>query len=218
VDKYAAQCDDMLTAIEFEALETASYTGRSRFDSRVLDALRRVPRHEFVQPDMLSYAYHNRPLGIACGQTISQPYIVALMTDLLAPEPAHRLLEVGTGSGYQAAVLSLLAERVCSLEVIPALASSAAARLLALGYDNVEVRAGSGLVRWPEGGFFDGIIVTAVGAVPPALISQLKPGGRLVMPVGHSCGKQRLVLIEKHADGRLQRREILPVRFVPLVG
>jgi len=208
----------MLTAIEFEASETADYTGRTRLDPRVLDALRRVPRHEFVPPHMLSYAYHNRPLGIACGQTISQPYIVALMTDLLAPGPAHRLLEVGTGCGYQAAVLSMLAEQVCSLEVIPALASSAAARLLALGYENVEVKAGSGLVCWPGGGSFDGIVVTAVGAVPPALISQLKPGGRLVMPVGHTHGKQQLVLIEKHADGRLQRREILPVRFVPLVG
>lgn len=218
VDKYAARCRDMLTTIEFEVRETAGYTGRSRLDTRVLDALRRVARHEFVPPAMLDYAYHNRPLGIGCGQTISQPYMVALMTDLLAPEPAQRLLEIGTGCGYQAAVLSLLVEQVCSLELIPALATSAAARLLALGYDNVEVRAGSGLACWPGGGSFDGIIVAAVGPVPQVLISQLRAGGRLVMPVGHPRGEQQLVLIEKDADGGLHRLDILPVRFVPLVG
>jgi protein-L-isoaspartate(D-aspartate) O-methyltransferase len=186
---------------------------------RVLAAMQRVPRHVFVPPAQRAYAYENRPLPIGYGQTISQPYIVALMTDLAAPKPAHRVLEIGTGSGYQAAILSLLAGQVYSIEIIEPLAAQAAQRLRAPTHANVRTRVGDGYYGWKDAGPFDAIVVTAAaGSIPPPLIAQLKPGGRMVIPVGTSFFTQHLLLVTKDAQGRVRTRVILPVRFVPLTG
>jgi len=218
-------CDDtverrraaMLREIAAEAVATARYSGRPAFDPRVMAALGRVPRHEFVPAAEQPLAYVNAPLAIGHGQTISQPYIVALMSDLLRVEPDHVVLEVGTGCGYQAAVLAELARRVYSVEVIPELAEAAAARLRRLGYDNVEVRAADGYQGWPEHAPYDGIIVTAAApAVPPPLVAQLKAGGRLVIPVGTGYLGQDLMVLDKTAAGETEARSILPVAFVPL--
>ncbi|PWG03789.1 protein-L-isoaspartate O-methyltransferase [Sphingosinicella humi] len=186
-------------------------------DPQVLAAMRTVPRHRFVPDAQRSDAYRDRPLPIGEGQTISQPTIVAMMTHLLKPDPGDVMLEVGTGSGYQAAVLSRLVDHVYSIEIVEALARTSAKRLAALGYDNVTVRHGDGYAGWPQHGPFDGIIVTA-GAkhVPPPLVEQLKPGGRMVIPVGRSLGTQELRLIVKDGKGRVTSRTITPVRFVPL--
>jgi protein-L-isoaspartate(D-aspartate) O-methyltransferase len=186
-------------------------------DARVLAAMGSVPRHEFVPAGQRGAAYRDYPLPIGEGQTISQPTIVAMMTHLLKPEPGDVMLEVGTGSGYQAAVLSRLVGHVYSIEIVEALARRSARRLDELGYDNVTVRHGDGYAGWPQHGPFDGIIVTA-GAkhVPPSLVAQLKPGGRMVIPVGSSLGTQELKLIVKDAQGRVTSRTITPVRFVPL--
>jgi protein-L-isoaspartate(D-aspartate) O-methyltransferase len=184
----------------------------------VLDAMRRVPRHEFVPATVRDDAYLDSPLPIGSGQTISQPYIVALMTELARPTPADRALEVGTGSGYQAAVLSRLVSRVFSVEVVDTLARSADATLRRLGYSNVTVRNGDGYLGWPDEAPFDIILVTAAPEeVPRALIAQLKPGGRLVVPVGRVHDVQDLQLIEKDAAGRVSTRSVIPVRFVPLI-
>lgn len=208
----------MVEEIVAEARDTADYTGRAAFDPRVMAAMARVPRHEFVPPGEESYAYVNNALPIGHGQTISQPYIVALMTDLLDPQPTHKVLEVGTGSGYQAAVLAELVQQVYSIEVIPELAAEARDRLARLGYDNVTVRAGDGYAGWPEEAPFDGIIVTAAaGAVPKPLLAQLRNGGRMVIPVGSRLG-QNLILIEKSAAGAISESNLLPVAFVPLVS
>lgn len=184
---------------------------------RVLDALEKVPRHQFVPPTLGAFAYVNEPLPIGHGQTISQPLIVAMMTELAALDPGDRVLEVGTGSGYQAAVLATLADTVYSIEIIAPLAHESAARLKALGYANVTVREGDGYLGWPEYAPFDAIVVTA-GAdhVPRPLIDQLAPGGRLVIPVGPHSESQELILIEKRRDGALVHRNLGPVRFVPL--
>ena len=191
---------------------------RDIVDERVLAAMGRVPRHLFVEPAQERFAYEDRPLPIGAGQTISQPYIVALMTQLLQVQPSHRILEVGTGSGYQAAVLAELAAEVYTVEIIPSLAEGARSRLEALGYRNVHVRQGDGYEGWPEFAPFDGIVVTA-GApqVPPPLIEQLREGGRMAIPVGAAGGTQELILGEKRG-GRLQTRSIAPVLFVPLTG
>lgn len=188
-------------------------------DPRVLEAMRAVPRAEFVLPEWRQEAEADRALPIAHGQTISQPTIVALMTQMLRPEPGHRVLEVGTGSGYQAAVLSRLVGEVYSIEIVPELAESAAETLARLGHGNVQVRAGDGYRGWPEAAPFDGIIVTA-GApqIPGPLVEQLKPGGRMVIPVGPAGGVQVLTLVEKAADGTTRTRDMLEVRFVPLTG
>jgi len=208
----------LLEEIAAEAHATAEYTGRSTFDARVMAAMASVPRHEFVPPAEAAYAYVNNALPIGHGQTISQPYIVALMTDLLDPQPDHRVLEIGTGSGYQAAILSRLVQQIYSVEVIPELAAESQERLLRLGYDNVRVKAGDGNAGWPEHAPYDGIIVTAAAAkVPEALLEQLRNGGRMVIPVDESGG-QELVLIEKSAGGVITERRILPVAFVPLVA
>ncbi|HXE75627.1 MAG TPA: protein-L-isoaspartate(D-aspartate) O-methyltransferase [Candidatus Xenobia bacterium] len=187
-------------------------------DPRVLKAMRTIPRHEFVPADYRNQAYEDHPLRIGHGQTISQPYIVAIMTELAAVKPEHRVLEVGTGSGYQAAVLSPLVKEVFTIEIIPELGESARARLARLGYKNVEVRIGDGYNGWPEKAPFDAIVVTAGAThVPPALVEQLKPGGRMVIPLGESSFDQNLVVIHKSTDGRSVRQEtIMPVMFVPL--
>jgi len=216
---FAAERAAMLRAIAEEVLWTNRYLGKTALDPRVVAALEAVPRHEFVPPDMRAAAYENRPLPIGHGQTISQPYVVAVMTDLLHPEPTHRVLEVGTGCGYQAAILSRLVAQVFSIETVPALAREAALRLQRLGCANVEVRHGDGYRGWPERAPFDGIIVTAAAPkLPPALVDQLAPGGRLVIPLGPRGGDQDLVVIRREADGTLDRRSVLPVAFVPMVA
>ncbi|HUP00845.1 MAG TPA: protein-L-isoaspartate(D-aspartate) O-methyltransferase [Gemmatimonadota bacterium] len=186
---------------------------------RVLDAMLDVPRHLFVPSQHRNSAYADHPLPIGEGQTISQPYIVALMTELLELRPEDMVLEIGTGSGYQAAVASHLADSVFTIEIIPSLAESAARRLDRLEYGNVVARQGDGYYGWPEHAPFDAIVVTAAaGHIPPPLIDQLAPGGRMAIPVGGPFQLQHLVLVEKAADGTVTTRNILPVRFVPLVG
>lgn len=211
-----ARCAEMIAQIEAEARSTADYTGRSRFDSRVLAAIKRVPRHEFVPASEKDMAYLNIALPIGHGQTISQPYIVALMTDLLALEPDAVVLEIGTGSGYQAAVLAQMVRQVYSVETIPAIAAKAKARFTRLGITNIEVRVGDGYYGWPEHAPFDGIMVTAAAPqIPPLLVEQLKPGSRLVIPLGRPLDRQDLTVAEKSEDNQLSLRSVLPVAFVP---
>jgi len=209
---------DLIREITEDAAATADYTGRAAFSPQVMAAMARVPRHKFVPAEEAQLAYINNALPIGYGQTISQPYIVALMTDLLDPRPDHVVLEIGTGSGYQAAVLSTLVRWVYSIEVIPELANEARERLLRLGYRNISVKAGDGNAGWPEHAPFDGIIVTAAApTVPDALTAQLRKGGRMVIPIGWAQ-RQDLILIEKSQDGAIRERTLLPVAFVPLVG
>ncbi len=210
---------DMLRAIEASARRAAPATGRAAIAPPVMAAMGRVPRHEFVPESLRAFAYVNRPLPIGEDQTISQPYIVALMTDLLDVAPGDRILEVGTGSGYQAAVLAEMGAKVWSIEIIETLALSARARLERLGYRNVSVRAGDGYHGWAEAAPFDGIVVTAAAPhVPQPLVDQLAPGAALVIPVGPAGAVQQLLVIEKQADGGVATRAVLPVRFVPLTG
>ena len=217
-DDNARQRDRMVEAIAALARDTGRETGRPQFAPRVMRAMQRVERHRFVPPELASEAYANRPLPIGNGQTISQPYIVALSTDLLDLESNHTVLEIGTGSGYQAAVLAELASRVLSIEIVEPLGRDAAARLAALGYRSVEVRIGDGYGGWPERAPFDRILVTAAAPyVPDSLVQQLALGGRMVIPVGSGPFGQQLLLIEKGADGQVRRKEVLPVRFVPMV-
>lgn len=216
-DDFAAARERMLQEIERDLRETAVSTGRARLDPRVRAALAAVPRHRFVPPEQVRAAYENRPLPIGHDQTISQPFIVALMTELLEPKPTDRVLEVGTGSGYQAAVLSALVARVHTIEIVAPLGERAARVLRELGSDNVDVRIGDGYAGWPEAAPFDGVIVTAAPErMPPPLVDQLAPGGRLVAPIGPQRGVQALVLLRKDARGRAVTRQVLPVRFVPL--
>jgi protein-L-isoaspartate(D-aspartate) O-methyltransferase len=218
-DMYVQPRTEMLRAIADDTRDTRDYLGKDSLAPEVMAAMARVPRHEFVPPDLRHRAYDNRPLPIGLGQTISQPYIVALMTDLLGCGPDARVLEVGTGSGYQAAVLAELVGHVYTIEIVPELGENARRTLERLGYRNVTVRVGDGYLGWPEQAPFDGIIVTAAPeAVPPPLIEQLKPGGRLVIPVGEPWTGQSLMVIEKHPDGTLGRKHVLPVAFVPLTG
>ena len=209
----------MLAAVRESVRNSADYTGRSELSDRVMDAMGGVAREEFVLPEYRHLAYRNTPLPIEAGQTISQPLIVALMTELLDPQPGDVILEVGTGSGYQAAVLAKLVKHVYSVEIVEELAISAAAVLQRLGYANVTVRAGDGYAGWPEHAPFDGIIVTAAAEhLPPPLLQQLKPGGKLVIPVGEEHGYQELLVVEVDAAGEISRQSVLPVRFVPLTG
>lgn len=209
----------MLRAIEDNVRATSRYLGKEKLDERVLAAMARVPRHLFVPSSELPYAYDNRPLPIGHGQTISQPYIVAVMTDLLSVRPGDRVLEIGTGSGYQAAVLAELVKEVYTIEIVAPLGEAARERLKRLGYGNVEVRLGDGYYGWEERAPFDAIVVTAAAShVPPPLLRQLKSGGRMVIPVGTPFLTQQLVLVEKGRDGAVRTRQLLPVRFVPLVG
>jgi len=209
---------EMLRTIEQETAVTRLLTGRHAISSAVMAAMARVPRADFVPAELRRQAYGNYPLPIGCGQTISQPFIVALMTDLLDPSPAHTVLEVGTGSGYQAAILSLLVERIYSVELVPELAASARQLLTTLGYRNVTVRNGDGYAGWTEHAPFDGIIVTAAATeIPEPLVSQLRPGGRMVIPVGPPFGHQELLLVAKDPVGEVKVKEVLGVAFVPLL-
>lgn len=208
----------LLREIEAEDRDVAKWTGSPPLARRVIDAIARVPREQFVPPGEVTYAYLNVPLPIGFGQTISQPYVVAYMSNIVDVGETSVVLEVGTGSGYQAAVLAELVRFVYSVEAIPELAEAAAARLARLGYANVEVRQGDGHDGWPEHAPFDAIVVTAAAAsVPPALLDQLRPGGRMIIPVDSFGGGQDLILIEKDACGRHRQRAVLPVAFVPLV-
>lgn len=209
----------MINAIQRDVEASAEMTGRRRLDQRVLNAMQQVPRDEFVPDEMKPFAFDNRALAIGQEQTISQPFIVALMTDLLDPAEEHVVLEIGTGSGYQAAVLSQLVKQVCSIEILPDLAAEARQRLERFGYDNVAVRVSDGYRGWVDQAPFDGILVTAaVNHVPQPLVDQLKPGGNLVLPVGEPYAYQELMVVHKDATGRVQTRSVLGVAFVPLTG
>ena len=223
-DAREAERRDLLGQIEDEVRETAHWLGKDRLAPEVMAAIGRVPRHAFVPRMEEANAYRNEPLPIGLGQTISQPYIVAVMTDQAGVGPGSRVLEVGTGSGYQAAVLAELGCEVWSIEALPELAAEATQRLKALGYDKVRCRQGDGARGWPEAAPFDAIVVTAAAtAIPPALVDQLKRGGRLIIPLGPPEGarrhssSQRLLRIEKGVNGGLEETVILPVAFVPLV-
>ncbi len=208
----------LLAEIERDARETESFTGRRRFSDAVMAAMAAVPRHLFVRPGDEAFAYINRPREIGYGQTISQPYIVAVMTDLLDLEATDRVLEIGTGCGYQTAVLARIAARVYSVETVKPLAEQARRRLGELGYDTVRVRHGDGHEGWPEEAPFDAVIVTAAPErIPAALCDQLKPGGRMVVPVGARFGPQVLKRGVKGEDGKVRFRSTLPVAFVPMV-
>jgi protein-L-isoaspartate(D-aspartate) O-methyltransferase len=208
----------MVSEVDAMYAETRGETGLAAMSPAVRAALGKVQRHHLVPPAQASAAYRNHPLPIGGGQTISQPYIVALSTDLLNAREDHVVLEVGTGSGYQAAVLAEIVKQVYSIEVIESLGRTAAARLAELGYRNVEVRIGDGYQGWPDKAPFDGILVTAAAPqVPTALVEQLKTGGRMVIPVGDSDAIQYLKVLTKRADGGYDERRVLPVRFVPLV-
>lgn len=213
------QVKEMLESIEAECRYTYGYTGIQSFKPEVMEAIAEVPREEFVPDYLKPWAYDNKPQPIGNGQTISQPYIVALMTDLLCPAKDHMILEVGAGSGYQAAVLSQLVKKVHTLEIVPSLATKAAKILKKLGYLNVEIHRGDASRGLQEHAPFDGIIVTAAaGHIPPALKEQLKPGGRLVIPVGRLHMPQDLLLVQKDKHGGFSSQTILPVAFVPFTG
>ena len=208
----------MLATIESEASYTRHMTGRDAFSDRVMQAMQEVPRDQFVPDNMKAAAFDNGPLPIGHGQTISQPYIVALMSDLLDLGPDDTVLEIGTGSGYQTAVLSLLCRDVYSMEVIPQLSDVAARRLQGLGYENVHLRSGNGYKGWPEHAPYDGIIVTAAAPyVPEALVEQLRPGGRLVIPVGQPYMHQELMVVSKDEQAERHTSSVLSVAFVPMV-
>jgi protein-L-isoaspartate(D-aspartate) O-methyltransferase len=215
---FAAQRARMVAEVEAMYAETRSETGLPKMSPAVRAAMGKVERHRLVPASEASRAYRNHPLPIGSGQTISQPYIVALSTDLLKADSNSAILEIGTGSGYQAAVLAEIAAKVYSIEIIESLGKTAAKRLEELGYRNIEVRIGDGYKGWPEKAPFDGIVVTAAAPrVPQALVEQLKPGGRLVIPVSGEGGTQYLKLLTKRADGGYDEKRVLPVRFVPLV-
>ena len=218
-DGYELERQAMIKKIELSVSQTRHYLDKSQFNEQVMEAMASVPRHEFVPADQLENAYENRPLPIGHGQTISQPYIVALMTDLIETRSDFKVLEVGTGSAYQAAVLAKLVDEVYSIEIISPLGEAAAKRLSRLGYDNVHTRIGDGYYGWPEEGPFDAIVVTAASShVPPPLIKQLKQGGRMVIPVGSRFMTQQLLFVEKDSEGKVFTRQVMPVRFVPLTG
>lgn len=213
------QVEHLLQDIAWETAQSRPWIGKDALDPRVLEAIGQVPRHAFVPAWQEPYAYDDRPLPIGHGQTISQPFIVALMSDLLETRPHHVVLEIGCGSGYQSAVLARLVKQVYSLEIVAELAQSAQESLRRQGFTNVAVRQGDGYQGWPEHAPFDGIIVTAAAPeIPPPLIEQLKSGGRMVIPLGLPYQQQELVLVEKSMDGEISRRNMLPVAFVPLTG
>ncbi|MGI9331178.1 MAG: protein-L-isoaspartate(D-aspartate) O-methyltransferase [Gammaproteobacteria bacterium] len=207
---------ELVSTIETRVRDASNYLGKSYLDPRVIAAMGDVPRHEFVPVKLRGAAYENRPLPIGYQQTISQPSLVAMMTDLLQLPDACHVLEVGTGSGYQAAILGELCAKVYTIEIVEPLGQQAKNLLGELGYENVHVRVGDGYAGWPEHAPYDGVIVTAAVNEPPApLVEQLRPGGRMVIPLGQRRGYQELVVIEKRADGSVSERKIFPVRFVP---
>jgi protein-L-isoaspartate(D-aspartate) O-methyltransferase len=209
----------MVEEVLSDAAETSAYSGRAALSPNVIAAMEKVERHRFVPADLAALAYLNRPLPIGYGQTISQPFIVALMTEMMRVGDGDKVLEIGTGSGYQAAVLAEITKSVYSIEIIEPLGQEAGDRLKSLNYRNVETRVGDGYYGWPEAAPFDAIIVTAAAShVPPPLIKQLKPGGRMVIPLGTQFMTQILMLVEKQQDGSVTTRQILPVAFVPLTG
>ncbi|MDE1461221.1 protein-L-isoaspartate(D-aspartate) O-methyltransferase [Spartinivicinus poritis] len=210
---------EMVQEIVEEVKETSYFIGKSSLYDTVMKAIATVPRHKFVPVSEQPWSYDNRPLPIGYGQTISQPYIVALMTDLLEPDKDDVMLEVGTGSGYQAAVLASLVKQVYTIEIIEELATISSERLAKLGYENIATKFADGYYGWPEYAPFDGIIVTAAaGQIPPPLVKQLKVGGKMIIPVGDQFFTQHLILIEKITDKQITTRQVLPVRFVPLTG
>jgi protein-L-isoaspartate(D-aspartate) O-methyltransferase len=215
-DVYSGARQQLLAEIEAEAVLTAGYTGRAAFAQPVMDAIGRVPRHEFLPVELQPYAYLNRPLPIGFDKTVSQPYIVALMTDVLDLDADEVVLEIGAGAGYQAAILAELVKQVYTIDIIKELAQGAERRLKRLGYGNVEVRVGNGYYGWAEHAPYDKIVVTAAcDLVPPPLLAQLKPGGRMIIPTGIP-EKQALTLVEKTAKGAVSTRDILAVRFSEL--
>ncbi|MBA3624147.1 MAG: protein-L-isoaspartate(D-aspartate) O-methyltransferase [Methylibium sp.] len=217
VDAFAEDRERLVAQVERDLADIGSMTGRATLDPRVLDALRKVPRHRFMPMSVVHRAYENRALPIGHEQTISQPSVVALMTDLLDTRPGDRVLEIGTGSGYQTAVLAELVERVYTIEIVRPLGERAAVLLKALGYDNIEARIGDGHRGWPEAARFDAIIVTAAPEqMPQPLIDQLARGGQLIAPVGSQADGQELLLMRKGDDGQTVTRNVLAVRFVPL--
>jgi len=218
-DLYMQKRQKMVQLIEEDVRATSQYLDTDELDQKVMQAILKVPRHKFVTPATLEDAYRNHPLPIGYGQTISQPYIVAVMTDLLKLSKSDTVLEIGTGSGYQAAVLAELVEKVYSIEIIEPLGEQARQRFKDLGYKNITTKIADGYYGWKEHAPFDAIIVTAAAShIPHALIEQLKPGGTMMIPVGSNFMTQQLLLINKSMDGELQTQQILPVRFVPLTG
>ena len=213
------KCAAMLREIEEEYQLTSQLTGKFSLAPRVKAAMKQVPRHEFVPFGMQTCAYVNSPLPIGYGQTISQPYIIALMTDLLCTSENHVVLEIGTGCGYQAAVLARLVKKICSIEIVPPLARQAKERLHRLGYHNVEVREGDGYYGWNEFAPYDGIILTAATPeIPMQLIDQLKAGGKMVLPIGYPYARQNLIVVSKEENGTITQHDVLAVAFVPLTG
>ncbi len=218
-EHYAMARQKMVEMIEDDVKSTRFYLDKEQLDKKVMQMMATVPRHEFVPDNKADSAYENRPLSIGYGQTISQPYIVAIMTDLLDLKPGDRVLELGTGSGYQAAILSGLVKQIYTIEIVEPLGLAAKKRLARLGYDNVTVKIGDGYYGWEELAPFDAIIVTAAGShIPPPLSQQLKVGGRMIIPVGTLFMTQQLLLVTKQANNKLESRQILPVRFVPITG
>lgn len=210
---------ELIKIIEQEVRQTSRELGKTELDPRVMRAIATVPRDEFVPPEEESSAYENRPLPIGNGQTISQPYIVAIMTDMLNLKPDSKVLELGTGSGYQAAILSELAGEVYTIEIVEPLGLLAKERLQRLGYDNVTTKVGDGYYGWEEHAPFDAIIVTAAAShIPPPLIKQLKTGGRMIVPVGSHFMTQQLLVVDKLADQKVVSRQVMPVVFVPVTG
>lgn len=219
MDDYEAARQRLIQTIREDVRATVSYINKHALDQRVMQAMSSVPRHEFVPMDQRPYAYLNRPLPIGYGQTISQPYIVAIMTDLLELDQQDKVLEVGTGSAYQAAILAELVARVYSIEIIKPLAQRATSLIDRLQYANINIKQADGYYGWEENAPFDAIIVTAAAShIPPPLIKQLKPGGNMVIPVGSRFLTQELLLIHKKQNGHITTRQIMPVIFVPLTG
>ena len=218
-DIFQRQRQQLVDTIKADVVLTSDYLNQGSLDKRVLDAIGKVPRHEFVSDDQRPYAYENRPLPIGYGQTISQPYIVAIMTDLLKLKKTDRVLEVGTGSWYQSAIFAELADSVYTIEIVKELGEQAADRLKKTGYNTVHTRIGDGYYGWETAAPFDAIVVSAVAShIPPPLIKQLKPGGRMIIPVGAQFMTQYLVLVTKDIDNKIATRQVLPVRFVPFIG
>ncbi|MCP5243935.1 MAG: protein-L-isoaspartate(D-aspartate) O-methyltransferase [Burkholderiales bacterium] len=218
-DFYAAKRTQMIKTIEADVRIGYGNLAQKDLDENVINALNTVPRHEFVPKKLQQSAYDNRPLPIGYGQTISQPYIVAVMTNLLHVGKNDKVLEIGTGSGYQIAVLAELVDKAYSIEIIEPLGKEAEARLQRLGYDNIVLKIGDGYYGWKEHAPFDAIIVTAAAShIPPPLIKQLKPGGRMLIPVGSRFMVQELLLVEKSEEGKISTQQLLPVAFVPLTG